>query len=323
MKRNFVLIVYLIGLSLAGNAAELKQTTTTAFDKYVAVTEARINNELRTGGTFLYVDGQAEDARQSSYNQLRKGEVLVEQRQTRSPGLSLDVPDGMVHHWVGIIFIPGITLAELLPVMRDYDRRAELYKPDVIASHLISHQGDDYAFFLRLYQKRFTTVVFNTEYVAHWGQVDPHKTYSHSRSTTITEVKDPDRPAGDEWPVGPVRRLEAGPGAVLADDDVARLPAQLDDGFDAEDVHVVRARVGRELEVVDPHVLPDRTRHREEVAALHFVAHGDVELRHVELKALTRGGRIEQHVVGAAAAPGDQRRPHQNHRRPHHESSPL
>jgi len=202
MKRNFVLIVYLIGLSLAGNAAELKQTTTTAFDKYVAVTEARINNELRTGGTFLYVDGQAEDARQSSYNQLRKGEVLVEQRQTRSPGLSLDVPDGMVHHWVGIIFIPGITLAELLPVMRDYDRRAELYKPDVIASHLISHQGDDYAFFLRLYQKRFTTVVFNTEYVAHWGQVDPHKTYSHSRSTTITEVKDPDRPAGDEWPVG-------------------------------------------------------------------------------------------------------------------------
>ena len=63
----------------------------------------------------------------------------------------------MVHHWIGIIFIPGVTLAQLLPIVQDYDRRAELYKPEVAASHVISHQGNDYRFFLRLYQKRFTT----------------------------------------------------------------------------------------------------------------------------------------------------------------------
>jgi hypothetical protein len=197
-----MLIVCLVGLSLRGTGAELKQKTTAAFDKYVALTEARINNELRPGGTFLYVDDLTENARQSSYDKLRKGEVLVERRETKSPGLSSDVPDGMVHHWVGIIFIPGVTLAGLLPIMQDYDRRAELYKPDVIASHLISHQGDDYRFSLRLYQKRFTTVVFNTEYIAHWGQVDPLKTYSHSISTRITEVRDSDHPDGEEWPVG-------------------------------------------------------------------------------------------------------------------------
>jgi hypothetical protein len=202
MKRNCTLIVCLVCLSLRGTGAELKLKTTSAFDKYVAVTEARINDELRPGGTYLYVDGLTEDARQSSYDKLRKGEVLVERRETRSQGLSSDVPDGMVHHWVGIIFIPSITLTELLPIMRDYDRRAELYKPDVIASHLISHQEDDYRFFLRLYQKRFTTVVFNTEYVAHWGQVDPRRIYSHSISTRITEVKDSDHPDGEEWPVG-------------------------------------------------------------------------------------------------------------------------
>ena len=202
MKRNCMLIACLVGLSLRGTGAELKQKTTTAFDRYVAVTEARINNELRPGGTFLYVDDLTENARQSSYDKLRKGEVLVERRETKSPELSSDVPDGMVHHWVGIIFIPSVTLAELLPIMRDYDRRAELYKPDVIASHLISHQGDDYRFSLRLYQKRFTTVVFNTEYVAHWGEVDPRKTYSHSISTRIAEVKDSDHPDGEEWPVG-------------------------------------------------------------------------------------------------------------------------
>ena len=202
MKRSVALVFYLIGLSLACTAAELKQETISAFEKYVAVTEARINSELRPGGTFLYIDGLPAGAMKSGYDKLMKGEVLVEKRETRSPGVSSDVPDGMVHHWVGIIFIPGVTLAQLLPIVQDYDRRSELYKPEVTASHLISHQGDDYRFFMRLYQKRFTTVVFNTEYVSHWGKVDPTKVYSHSISTKIAEVKNSDRPDGEEWPVG-------------------------------------------------------------------------------------------------------------------------
>lgn len=194
--------IYLFCLSLTSTAAELKQETIAAFDKYVAATESRINSELHPGGTFLCMDGLPPDAMRSWYDKLRKGEILVEKRETSSPGISSHVPDGMVHHWVGIIFIPGVTLAHLLPIVQDYDRRSELYKPEVTASHLISHQGDDYRFFLRLYQKRFTTVVFNTEYASHWGKLDPRRVYSHSISTKIAEVKDSDRPDGEEWPVG-------------------------------------------------------------------------------------------------------------------------
>ena len=200
--RNFALISSVLGLSLACVAAELKRETIAAFDRYVAATEARINSEEHSTGTFLYVDGQPSDARNDSYVKLRNGEVLVEKRETRSPGVSSHVPDGMVHHWVGIVFIPGTTLAQVLPIVRDYDRRAELYKPEVTASHLISSQGDDYRFFLRLYQKRFTTIVFNSEYVSHWGTLDSKRAYSHSISTKIAELKDPDRPDGEEWPVG-------------------------------------------------------------------------------------------------------------------------
>ena len=165
MKRNFALIACLVSLSLASTAAELKQKTTAAFDKYVGGTEARINSELRPGGTFLYMDGLPTDAMKRSYDKLMNGEVLVEKLETRGLGLGSEVPDGMVHHWIGVIFIPGVTLGQVVPIMQDYDRRAELYKPEVTASHLISHQGNDYRFFLRLYQKRFTTAVFNTEYV--------------------------------------------------------------------------------------------------------------------------------------------------------------
>jgi hypothetical protein len=154
------------------------------------------------GGPFLFIDALPGNARNESYQKLRNGEILIERRQTKSPGISTDVPDGMVHHWIGLIFIPGVTLDQSLPILKDYDHRVDLYKPDVSASHLLWHEGDDYKMFLRLYQKRFTTAIFNTEYAVHWGAVEPNKVFSDSISTRIGEVKDANHPDGEEWPVG-------------------------------------------------------------------------------------------------------------------------
>jgi hypothetical protein len=194
------IFVWLLSLAVPGTAAELKPKTTAAFDKYVSATEARFANQLKPGGAFLYIDAFSADDKKNAYDQLKRGEILIEKLETNPPGP--DVPDGMVHHWVGLIFIPGATMAQALPVLKDYDRRAELYKPDVTASRTISHQGNDYKMFLRLYQKKFTTAIFNTEYAVHWGEVDPAKVYSNSISTHIAEVKDTDHPDGEEWPVG-------------------------------------------------------------------------------------------------------------------------
>ena len=201
--RVFALLATAVVLGQLATAAELKQKTIAAFDRYVAATEARFANELKPGGPFLYIDGLKNDDRQKAYQQLKNGEILVQKIETKAPGVSADdVPDGMVHHWVGLIFIPGATLQQTLPLVKDYDRRAELYKPDVIASRTTWHKGDDYKMFLRLHQKKFTTVVFNTDYDVHWGAVSPTEAYSNSISTRIAEVKDPDKPDGPELPVG-------------------------------------------------------------------------------------------------------------------------
>jgi len=196
------ILLCIAALSVPARAAELKAKTTAAFDRYVSATEARFANELRPDGPFLYVDAMNAEAKQQAYDQLKRGEVLVEKLQTKAPGVSSEVPDGMVHHWVGLIFIPGVTLAQTLPLVKDYDRRADLYKPDVIASRTVAHKGDDFKMFLRLRQKKFATVVFNTYYDVHWGSVDSGKVYSYSISTRIAEVKDPDKPDGEELPVG-------------------------------------------------------------------------------------------------------------------------
>ena len=203
MSGNVVaLLACLHALSAGSSAAELRPETTAVFDRYVVATEARLANETRPGGTFLYADGLQPDAVKSSYARLKQGEILVERLDTKAPRGNADVPDGIIHHWVGLIFIPGVTLAETLPVVQDYDHRAELYKPDVIASRTLGHQGSDFKIFLRLYQKRFTTVVLNSEYDIHWGRVNAGKMYSNSISTRIAEVKDASQPEGEEDPVG-------------------------------------------------------------------------------------------------------------------------
>jgi hypothetical protein len=205
LPRFCVLFVHVIAVASLASAVDLKQKTTDAFNKYVAVTEARMAEELKPGGKFLYPDRPAanpSEEMQDAYNRLEHGEILIERQETRLDGKDVEVPDGLVHHWVGLVFIPGANLEQTLAVVRDYDHRAELYKPEVIAAHTIWHQGDDYKIFMRLYQKRFTTVVFNTEYAIHWGRVDANKLYANSVSTRVAEAVDPNKPDGPEVPVG-------------------------------------------------------------------------------------------------------------------------
>jgi hypothetical protein len=204
---NWILRAFFLCLALevCASAADLKQKTTDAFNRYVSVTEERMAGELKPGGAFLYPDPpasrQSEEMR-DAYARLKRGEILIERQETKLGGKEVDVPDGMVHHWVGLAFIPGANLAQTLAVVQDYNHRAELYKPEVIAAHVISHQGDDYEIFMRLYQKRFTTVAFNTEYAIHWGRVEDRKLFSNSISTRVAEVQDADHPDGPELPVG-------------------------------------------------------------------------------------------------------------------------
>src|ERR1700682_6497039 len=132
-RDSAVLFLCLFGLCAGGSAAQLSAKTTASFDRYVTATEARIAKELRPDGTFLSIDALPADARKNSYDQLKRGEILVERLETKQPGVSADVPDGMLHHWVGLVFIPGATMASALPVVQDYNHRAELYKPDGIA----------------------------------------------------------------------------------------------------------------------------------------------------------------------------------------------
>jgi len=167
-------------------SAECKPQTAAAFDLYVANREARIEREQSSSESFLAFQSLPPARRIEVQDHLRRGEVLVH----KSGGTPTAVPGGLIHHWLGTAFIPSATVRQLLTVLQDYDHLGRYYYPEVVRSRLRSHSGDDFLISMRLRKHQVVTVVLDTEYEVHYGQLDANHQYSLSRSTRVTEIAD-------------------------------------------------------------------------------------------------------------------------------------
>jgi len=180
MKLASACILCALAVSSA-RAVELKPETLHAFDQYIRDTEARFDLSLRPGSKFLWSDGQADRAAE-----VRHGQVAIENRSGRD---TLAVPGGLIHDWIGAVFIPGVTIGKTLALMQDYDHNRDNYQPEVLASRLVSHDGGDFKVYLRLMKKKVITVTLDTDYDVLYSQLDPRRTYSRAYSTRIAEVE--------------------------------------------------------------------------------------------------------------------------------------
>ena len=88
----------------------------------------------------------------------------------------------------------GATVEETLALVQDYDNHKNIYKPEVLDSKLISHDGNDFQIFLRLLKKKIITVVLDTDHDVHYLPVDSKRWFCRSYTTRIAEVEDPGTP---------------------------------------------------------------------------------------------------------------------------------
>ena len=203
--RNVMLAAFLAFAALppeAVGAAELKQETSEAFDHYIRVTEDRMTEELHDGRAFLWLDGFAEPQRDRLNVQLRQGEIIVERLETLEKEKHIRVPNGLIHHWIALGFIPNTTLQQVLALLQDYDHHEVIYKPDVLHSKLLMADGNRFKVYMRLHQKAVITAVFNAEFNVSYFPVDGNRVYSQSYSTRIAEVENADRSNEREKPIG-------------------------------------------------------------------------------------------------------------------------
>jgi hypothetical protein len=190
-RSSLATFLLLIAIPPLLRATELKPKTKAAFDKYIQLTEARIKSEEGPGKPFLAIDAMPEAQRNAVMARLKNGEVVITRERTLENGREIDIPDGMIHHWMGIVFIPGTTLKKTLALQQDYDHHAEYYSPRVTRSKLVSRKGDDFKIFYRVKDKKVITVVMDTDYDVHYESVSPTRERSRVYSTQIQEIADP------------------------------------------------------------------------------------------------------------------------------------
>jgi hypothetical protein len=189
-------------LALGGpaiSAVTLEARTVAAFDRYVAETERESARSLTDDAGFLWVDAAGRERDRAA---LRAGQLVLSRLETKSSGRKIDVPDGIIHHWLGLVFVPGATVDRAVALLQDYDRHAAVYAPNVARSKLIARDGDTFQVYLRFYTKNVLTVVVNSDHEARFTRPTATRAYSRIVSTRIAEVENPDGPDEKEKPVG-------------------------------------------------------------------------------------------------------------------------
>jgi hypothetical protein len=182
--------------------ARLEAHTRAAFDRYAALTAARVENQSQPAGSFLYLQHAAGSGSEAILARLRGGELYYEKLETTNDdGTEVEIRDGLIHHWLGAAFIPGATLDAVMAFVQDYDRHDQIF-PEVVESSLLSRDGDVYRAFLRFRKEKVITVVMNTEHEARYVRVTPDRAYSLSRSIRVQEVEDAGSPTERELPDG-------------------------------------------------------------------------------------------------------------------------
>lgn len=205
--------------SLAANGAELKAETASEWTDYLVRANARMID--RTQGNFLWVD-ESEQRLQRA----RAGEIVVAPIQSKMP---ISIRHGLVHHWIGATFVPGVRVEDVIATVREYDRYAELYTPAVIHAQVIGRSVDpEHAsdrFVLTLVNKSFFSKhALECESTSNYVRLDALRWYSQSRTVRVQEwaqygtshqqMLPPGEGAGYVWSASTMSRFEERDGGV-------------------------------------------------------------------------------------------------------------
>jgi hypothetical protein len=213
--------------------AKLRSQTREAFDRYVKLTEARNDEELKRGKDLLWIDGLPPEQRAEAYAALKRGEVKMRKLELLENGKPISCPGGIIHHWTGVVFIPGATLDDVLGMLEDYDKHSVYYAPDVERSKIESRSGDHFRVFLRFRRHKVITVVLNTEHDIDYFRDGAGRAHSRSSAARIAEVenagksdereKTPGEDGGFLWRMETWWRMEERDGGVYVQSEVVSL----------------------------------------------------------------------------------------------------
>jgi hypothetical protein len=128
-RANLIQITTLL-IATTASAASLDVATLKAWEEYVESVTTHMEQRLSADETFLWADEEPD-----RITRIRAGDIPVSPVGPKNPKRA---ELGLIHHWVGAVFIPGVGLKDAMTVLRDYNRYKTLYQPTVIYSKMIA-----------------------------------------------------------------------------------------------------------------------------------------------------------------------------------------
>jgi hypothetical protein len=203
-------MLFVLLVPATSKAMELKEQTVQAWDTYVRAANTRVEERASGRSPFLWVDENPERVQR-----VRAGEILVAPVMSDNPR---KVPHGLIHDWIGAMFLPNAKLDDVMGVLHDYDHYKDFYKPLVVKSKLLERTQDHEKVTLLMMQKAFSvTAAVETENEVLIVRPDANRAYSLSNSVRVQEIANCGQPGEHALPEG------QGPGYVWREFSVSRL----------------------------------------------------------------------------------------------------
>ena len=214
----------ILAASLTAKGAELSPDTLKAWDTYVQKQNARVAGYSKAT-PFLWSDQSPDRLRD-----LHKEKTLV-----ASLGETPHrVPHGLIHHWIGAVFLPRARLDDVLTVVRDYGRYEDIYSPNVVESRVVQKAATGDTFSLRMLNKAVVAkFALDTEFRSIFRRIDENRWYSISYTTRVREIEnygladEHEAPAntglGLIWRLYSISRFEQRDGGVYVELEVVAL----------------------------------------------------------------------------------------------------
>lgn len=219
LSMPFAVLMILSGTPGAGEAGQAPATVA-AWRAYEAGIDARYRAASTASPDQFFVhdrDGLEPGWRDSV---LRGGQSVVK----------IDVApvaDGKIHHWVGAIFVPGVTVQDVIERLQQRAGQESNSYEDVLASRLIEREGDRVRVFMKLRRTSVITVTYNTEHTVEYKRLTATRASARSVATKIVELSDAGTPAEREkspaddngflWRLNAYWRYAAAPGGVIVE----------------------------------------------------------------------------------------------------------
>jgi hypothetical protein len=154
------------------------------------LTEQRINAERDGKSPLLWIDRQPEAERARALDRMKRGEAVVAAMETRDGAKRIAVKDGIIHHWVGTVLVPGVKADRVLALVRDYQKYPQVFAPLMTRATVVTHQDNRDVVALRTVVKKVITVVMDGDYVMEYRQLSPTRAVTTTIATNLHQVTD-------------------------------------------------------------------------------------------------------------------------------------